>query len=57
MFLLIGEGAEKERIVKLAAARGLNKFEFLGQQPREQIPRYVSARRSLPRHAEEKRAF
>jgi len=43
MFLLIGEGAEKERIVELAAARGLTNIQFLGQQPREQIPAYVSA--------------
>jgi colanic acid biosynthesis glycosyl transferase WcaI len=43
MFLLIGEGAEKERIVELAAARGLTNVQFLGQQPRERIPAYVSA--------------
>ena len=43
MFLLIGEGAEKERILKLAAARGLTNVQFLGQQPRERIPAYVSA--------------
>ncbi len=43
MFLLIGEGAEKERIVELAAARGLTNILFLGQQPRERIPAYVSA--------------
>ena len=43
MFLLIGEGAEKERIVKLAATRGLTNVRFLGQQPRERIPAYVSA--------------
>jgi glycosyltransferase involved in cell wall biosynthesis len=43
MFLLIGEGAEKERIVQLAAARGLTNIQFLGQQPRERIPAYVSA--------------
>ena len=43
VFLLIGEGAEKERIVELAAARGLSNIRFLGQQPREQIPAYVSA--------------
>ncbi|MGB6385706.1 MAG: glycosyltransferase family 4 protein [Terriglobales bacterium] len=43
MFLLIGEGAEKERIVELAVARGLTNIRFLGQQPREQIPAYVSA--------------
>ena len=43
MFLLIGEGAEKERIMDLAAARGLNNIQFLGQQPRERIPAYISA--------------
>lgn len=43
MFLLIGEGAEKERIVELAAARGLSNIQFLGQQPRERIPAYVSS--------------
>jgi colanic acid biosynthesis glycosyl transferase WcaI len=43
MFLLIGEGAEKERIVELAALRGLTNIQFLSQQPREQIPAYVSA--------------
>ena len=43
MFLLIGEGAEKQHIVNLAAARGLTNVQFLGQQPREQIPAYVSA--------------
>src|SRR6202166_882492 len=43
IFLLVGEGAEKERIVKLAAARGLANIQFLGQQPRERIPAYVSA--------------
>ncbi len=42
-FLLIGEGAEKQRIVDLAAARKLTNIQFLGQQPREQIPAYVSA--------------
>src|SRR3984893_18275367 len=43
MFLLIGEGAEKERIVELASACGLTNIQFLGQQPRERIPAYVSA--------------
>jgi glycosyltransferase involved in cell wall biosynthesis len=43
MFLLIGEGAEKQRIMELAAARGLANVQFLGQQPRERIPAYVSA--------------
>lgn len=43
MFLLIGEGAEKDHLVELAAARGLTNIRFLGQQPRERIPAYVSA--------------
>jgi colanic acid biosynthesis glycosyl transferase WcaI len=43
MFLLIGEGAEKDKIVELAAKRGLTNLQFLGQQPRERIPDYVSA--------------
>jgi colanic acid biosynthesis glycosyl transferase WcaI len=43
MFLLIGEGAEKERIMELAASHGLTNILFLGQQPRERIPAYVSA--------------
>jgi len=42
MFLLIGEGAEKERIEQLAAARRLSNVCFLGQQPRERIPAYIA---------------
>jgi glycosyltransferase involved in cell wall biosynthesis len=42
MFLLIGEGAEKERIEELATARRLNNICFLGQQPREHIPGYIA---------------
>lgn len=43
MFLVIGEGAEKARIVALAAQRGLGNIRFLGQQPHERIPAYISA--------------
>jgi colanic acid biosynthesis glycosyl transferase WcaI len=42
-FLLIGEGAEKQRIEELAAERRLANILFIGQQPRERIPGYVSA--------------
>lgn len=42
-FLLIGEGAEKERIIQLAAERGLRNIRILDQQPRERIPAYISA--------------
>lgn len=43
LFLLIGEGAEKQRIMELARARGLDNVKFLGEQPRERIPALVSA--------------
>jgi glycosyltransferase involved in cell wall biosynthesis len=43
IFLLIGEGAEKQRVVDLATDRGLHNIRFLGQQSRERIPAYVSA--------------
>jgi colanic acid biosynthesis glycosyl transferase WcaI len=43
MFLLIGEGAEKERIFQLALDRKLENVRFIDQQPREKIPAYISA--------------
>src|SRR5271167_747759 len=43
LFLLVGEGAEKERIVSLARSRGLGNVRFVGQQPRERIPAYITA--------------
>ena len=43
LFLLVGEGAEKERIVALAKERSLNNLQFLDQQPRQRIPTLVSA--------------
>ena len=43
LFLLIGEGAEKARIVSLAHSRGLTNVRFVGQQPREKIPAYITA--------------
>jgi colanic acid biosynthesis glycosyl transferase WcaI len=42
-FLLIGEGADKQRIVDLVTSRCLNNVKFLGQQPREKISSLVSA--------------
>src|ERR1019366_8968799 len=42
-FLLVGEGAEKERIKVMAQARGLTNVRFLDQQPREKIPAFISA--------------
>jgi colanic acid biosynthesis glycosyl transferase WcaI len=43
LFLLVGEGAEKERIKALAQSRGLANVRFLDQQPREKIPAFISA--------------
>jgi colanic acid biosynthesis glycosyl transferase WcaI len=43
LFLLVGEGAEKARIVSLARSRSLTNVRFLDQQPREKIPTYISA--------------
>jgi colanic acid biosynthesis glycosyl transferase WcaI len=43
MFLVIGEGAEKERIKTSARSQGLDNIRFLDQQPRETIPAFISA--------------
>jgi colanic acid biosynthesis glycosyl transferase WcaI len=43
LFLLVGEGAEKERIKAMARSRGLVNVRFLDQQPRETIPAFISA--------------
>jgi colanic acid biosynthesis glycosyl transferase WcaI len=43
VFLMLGEGAEKERIVDLARQRSLNNLRFVDQQPREKIPAYICA--------------
>ena len=43
LFLFLGEGAEKERIVSIARDRGLTNVRFVAQQPRDRIPAYISA--------------
>jgi glycosyltransferase involved in cell wall biosynthesis len=43
LFLLVGEGAEKARVVSLARSRGLRNVHFVDQQPREKIPAYITA--------------
>jgi len=43
VFLMAGEGAEKDRITALARQRGLNNVLFIDQQAREQVPAYISA--------------
>jgi colanic acid biosynthesis glycosyl transferase WcaI len=43
LFLLVGEGADKDRIAASAQSRNLTNVRFLGQQPRERIPAYIGA--------------
>lgn len=43
LLLLIGEGADKDRIKALAQSRELKNVHFLDQQPREKIPFLISA--------------
>jgi glycosyltransferase involved in cell wall biosynthesis len=43
LFLLVGEGAEKARILSLARSRGLTNMRFVDQQRREKIPAYINA--------------
>lgn len=43
LFLLIGEGAEKQRIQGLVQCRNLVNVRFMNQQPREDIPALISA--------------
>jgi glycosyltransferase involved in cell wall biosynthesis len=41
LFLLVGEGAEKERIISLVRSRGLTNVRFVDQQLREKVPAYI----------------
>jgi len=41
LFLLVGEGAEKENLKTIAHSRGLTNLRFVDQQPREKIPAYI----------------
>lgn len=43
VFLILGEGAEKERIAALAREQGLTNVRFVHQRRREQIPAYIAA--------------
>jgi colanic acid biosynthesis glycosyl transferase WcaI len=43
VFLMLGEGADKDRISTLARGRGLSNLRFVDQQPREKIPAYIGA--------------
>jgi colanic acid biosynthesis glycosyl transferase WcaI len=43
MFLLVGEGADRERIEQIAASKKLTNMRFVPQQPREKVPSYIAA--------------
>jgi glycosyltransferase involved in cell wall biosynthesis len=43
LFMLVGEGADRERIVAIAESRNIRNIRFVPQQPRETIPAYISA--------------
>ena len=42
LFLMVGEGSDKERVINLARSQGLSNMRFVGQQPREKIPDFIS---------------
>jgi glycosyltransferase involved in cell wall biosynthesis len=43
LFLLVGEGAEKENISSRAQSMGLSNLRIIDSQPREKIPSYICA--------------
>jgi glycosyltransferase involved in cell wall biosynthesis len=43
VFLMVGEGADKERIASLAQQRGLTNIVWIAQQRRERMPELISA--------------
>ena len=43
LFLLLGEGADRERIEQQARLKDLDNLRFIPQQPRQKIPAYICA--------------
>lgn len=43
LFLLIGDGAEKDAIAASVCARGLNNVRLIGERPREEVPVWICA--------------
>ena len=43
LFAFVGEGAEKENLIKLAKKKSLNNCQFIDQQPRQRVPFFYSA--------------
>jgi colanic acid biosynthesis glycosyl transferase WcaI len=42
LFLMVGEGSDKERVINGARSQGLTNMRFVGQQPREKVPEFIS---------------
>ena len=42
-FLFIGEGAEKDKLIRIKQEMGLDHVHFIGRQPRERIPLFIAA--------------
>ena len=42
LFLMVGEGSDKERVINRARSLGLTNMRFVGQQPREKVPEFIS---------------
>jgi glycosyltransferase involved in cell wall biosynthesis len=42
LFLMVGEGSDKERVINRARSQGLTNMRFVGQQPREKVPEFIS---------------
>ena len=43
ILLFVGEGADRERLMKLARDQGLTNIRFLPQQPRKKVPGFIRA--------------
>jgi glycosyltransferase involved in cell wall biosynthesis len=43
LFLLVGEGAERQKLEDRARAEGLTNVRFVGQRPRTEIPEFIAA--------------
>jgi glycosyltransferase involved in cell wall biosynthesis len=43
LFILVGEGADRQRITEIAQAKGLSNIRFVPQQLREKVPDYIAA--------------
>jgi colanic acid biosynthesis glycosyl transferase WcaI len=42
-FVILGAGADRERLISLAQSRGIRNLQFVPQRPREEIPSYIAA--------------